>query len=276
MNKIITLLILGSQITLAFITTFCIYMLFAFLDNDLGFDGLFGLFFIQPLIASAVSALTIMTCLVAGLPIRLNSRLNHWWTARFYVPLTGTICGLTLLLLALLPYFRETATAMTDGQESLKQVANPVLLGTGWLLTAFSLLHTYPTRKLTQKAGSVVQQVFGASLALLASLVLANCSNPAGRTEKSPLLRADREAPLGWVYLAIYEDSTFEFTLSGIRADQDVFRGKVEIGRDSLFFTYADSIPRAGKTAVYNDKVVAYIDGEYPERLNISMTKLKK
>ena len=96
------------------------------------------------------------------------------------------------------------------------------------------------------------------------------------RTEKTPILKADREAPLGWVYLTIYQDSTFEFTLTGIRGVGDVYKGKVEIVKDSLFFAYSDSIPRAGKTAVYNDKVVAYIDGEYPERVNISMTKLTK
>jgi len=90
---------------------------------------------------------------------------------------------------------------------------------------------------------------------------------------KSVLLKADREAPLGWVYLTIYQDSTFEFTLTGVRI-RTVFDGKVEIRNDSLFFAYTDSIPKAGKTAVYNDKVVAYIDGEYPERLNINFTEL--
>ena len=90
---------------------------------------------------------------------------------------------------------------------------------------------------------------------------------------KSVLLKADREAPLGWVYLTIYQDSTFKFTSAGLR-DKTVFDGKVEIRNDSLFFAYTDSIPKAGKTAVYNDKVVGYIDGEYPERLNISLTKL--
>ena len=90
---------------------------------------------------------------------------------------------------------------------------------------------------------------------------------------KSILLKADRETPLGWVYLTIYQDSTFEFTSAGLRS-KTVFDGKVEIRNDSLFFTYTDSIPKAGKTAVYNDKVVGYIDGEYPERLNISLTEL--
>jgi len=90
---------------------------------------------------------------------------------------------------------------------------------------------------------------------------------------RSILLKADREVPLGWIYLTIYQDSTFEFTSTELSSGT-VFDGIVEIRNDSLFFSYTDSIPKEGKTAVYNDKVVGYIDGEYLERLNITMTNL--
>ncbi len=110
---------------------------------------------------------------------------------------------------------------------------------------------------------------------VLALMVLAGCGNKTN--EEQVLLKADREAPLGWVYLKIYRDSTFEFTSAGIRrSDKNVYTGKVEIRDDSLFFTYADSIPKAGKTAVYNDSSVHYIDGEYPEQLAVSWTKLTR
>lgn len=99
---------------------------------------------------------------------------------------------------------------------------------------------------------------------------MTGCINPTKTDAKQVLLKAGREAPLGWVDLTIYRDSTFEFTLSGIRnSDKEVYSGVVEIRNDSLFFTYADSIPRAGKTAIYNNQLVGYIDGEYPERLTI-------
>ena len=276
MSKTITILTLGLQITLTFIATFCIYMVFALLDSDFGFDGLFGLIIFQPIIAIILSGLTIFVCLIVGLPIRLNSKLNYWWTTNFYIAIIGTIIGLTFLFLALLPTFRETATYELDGQPNIKTIPNSILSISGWLLTAFSLLHIYPPRQLTEKVKSVFEKVFKVSLVFLASLTITSCNNSKRTAEKPILLKADREAPLGWVYLTIYQDSTFEFTLTGIRGVGDVYKGKVEIGKDSLFFAYSDSIPRAGKTAVYNDKVVAYIDGEYPERVNIGMTKLTK
>lgn len=251
-------------------------MIFALLDNDLGFDGLFGLFIFQPIFALILSGLTIFVCLIAGLPIRLNSKLNHWWTTNFYIAIIGTVFGLIFLFLALLPTFRETVTYNLDGQPTLKQIPNSILSISGWLLTAFSLLHIYPPRQLTEKAKAIFQRVFKTSLIIFAVLFLTNCNNSTIRKEKTPILKADREAPLGWVYLTIYQDSTFEFTLTGIRGADDIYKGKVEIHKDSLFFAYSDSIPRAGKTAIFNDKAVAYIDGEYPERINISLTELTK
>ncbi|HTO16509.1 MAG TPA: hypothetical protein VLZ83_12110 [Edaphocola sp.] len=276
MNKTITILTLGLQIALTFIATFCIYMVFALLDNDFGFDGLFGLVIFQPIIAIILSSLTIFICLIVGLPIRLNNKLNYWWTTHFYISIIGTVIGLTFLLLALLPTFKETVTYDLDGQPTLKQIPNSIFSISGWLLTAFSLLHIYPPRQLTEKVKTFFKKTFKTSLTIFILLLLTNCNNSTSRTEKKPILKADREAPLGWVYLTIYQDSTFEFTLTGIRADKDVFKGKVEIRQDSLFFAYSDSIPRAGKTAIFNDKAVAYIDGEYIERLNISLTELTK
>jgi len=152
MNKIITILILVFQLALTFIANFCIYMLFALFDNNFGLDGLFGLFFIQPIIGIALSVLTIIVCLTIGLPIRLYKKLNHWWTTNFYISIIGIICGLTLLFLALLPNFNETVTVIAEnGQETLKQIPNSTFSYVGWFLTAFSLLHTYPPRQLTDR-----------------------------------------------------------------------------------------------------------------------------
>lgn len=108
------------------------------------------------------------------------------------------------------------------------------------------------------------------------AMTLSQCNSSNPRTpEPQTLLKADREAPLGWVYLTVYLDSTFQFTTTGIRANLTTnYLGKAVIKGDSIFFRYLDSIPRAGKTAVFNDKVVAYIDGEYPERLQIKHSTL--
>ncbi len=277
MSRIVTILTFGLQIASTFISIFCIYMVFAMLDSDFGVDGLFGLVIFQPIMAIILSAMTIFVCLIIGLPIRLNKKLNYWWTRNFYISIIGTIIGMTFLFLALLPAFTETVAYDLDREPTIKQIPNSIFSMTGWILTAFSILHIYPPRQSTEKLKSIFQKTFNSSLVLvLTFLFFTGCNSSTNRTAKTPILKADREAPLGWVYLTINQDSTFEFKLTGIRGDGDVYKGKVEIEKDSLFFAYSDSVPRAGKTAVYNEKVVAYIDGEYPERVNISMTKLKK
>lgn len=227
--------------------------------------------------AIILSGLTIFACLILGLPVRLNKKLNYWWTTNYYIPIIGAIVGLTLLFLALLPTFSDTVTCDLDGEPTLKQIPNSIFSITGWLLTAFSILHIYSPPQLKEKLKTIFQNTFKTSLTIVLTFsFFTGCNSSTNRTAKTPLLKADREAPLGWVYLTINRDSTFEFKLTGIRGDGNVYKGKVEIEKDSLFFAYSDSVPGAGKTAVYNEKVVAYINGEYPERLNISMTKLTK
>jgi hypothetical protein len=151
MSKVIAILTFVFQLALTFTVTFSIYMLFALFDNDFGLDGLVGLFIIQPIIGLVLSTLTIIVCLITGLPVRLNKKLNHWWITNFYISIIGTVCGLTLLFMALLPNFNETVMLIIDEQETLKQIPNPTFSYTGWFLTAFSLLHIYPPRQLTEK-----------------------------------------------------------------------------------------------------------------------------
>ena len=105
------------------------------------------------------------------------------------------------------------------------------------------------------------------------SFCLIQCNNNSA-SKKEILLKAGREAQLGWVYLTIYKDSTFQFAYTGLRGDYDIYNGKVSIKKDSMFFSYQDSIPRAGTKVIYNNKRIAYVDGEYPESLNISESKL--
>jgi len=158
-SKIITVLTLVFQLALAFIAIFCFYMLFALLDNEFGMDGLFGLFIIQPIFGFILSILTIIVCLIVGLPIRLNKKLNYWWTTHFYISIIGAFCGLLLLFLASLPIFNETVSVIKDsGQETLKQVPNSILIIIGWFLTAFSLLHIYPPRQLTESIKKITSK----------------------------------------------------------------------------------------------------------------------
>lgn len=102
-------------------------------------------------------------------------------------------------------------------------------------------------------------------------LLIISCSTK--NKEKEFLLQADREAPLGWVYLRIYQDSTFEFESRGLRTST-VYKGKAEIDKYQIRFDYNDSIPKAGNYAIYDKNTVYYTHGEYPERVEITFSKL--
>jgi len=86
---------------------------------------------------------------------------------------------------------------------------------------------------------------------------------------------ADREAPLGWVYLRVYKDKTFEFESKGLER-KDVYVGTFEFKRDTLYFKYSDSIPIVGEKAHVDNNFVRYFEGKYPENLNISKNELEK
>lgn len=104
-------------------------------------------------------------------------------------------------------------------------------------------------------------------------LIIISCSTKNKENEKELLLLADREAPLGWVYLRIYQDSTFEFESRGLRTSI-VYNGKAEIDKYQISFNYSDSIPKAGSLAIYDKNTVYYTNGDYPERVGITLTKL--
>ncbi|MET3536176.1 hypothetical protein [Chryseobacterium limigenitum] len=100
-------------------------------------------------------------------------------------------------------------------------------------------------------------------------LLLINCKN-----EKKAVLLADREAPLGWIYLKMYDDKSFEFISQGMMRDKDIYKGIYELKNDTLYFKYNDSIPRAGSKAVIKKGFVDYINGNYPESIEIKLNKL--
>ncbi len=148
MDRTLNILTIVFQLAMTFTLTVCIYMIFALLDSDFGFDGLVGLLIFQPILGALFSFLTILVCLIVGLPIRLIKKVKNWWTANFYISIIGTVCGLTLLFLSLTHYFTETVKIQMDGQETLRQVPNLFLSYSGWFLTAFSTLHLFPPDKL--------------------------------------------------------------------------------------------------------------------------------
>lgn len=113
-------------------------------------------------------------------------------------------------------------------------------------------------------------------LFILTVLLLA-CSNIHNERidGREPILLADREAPLGWVYLRIYSDSTFEFENRGLERKGKIFSGRMELISDTILFRYTDSIPTSGDRAIKTDKSILYFKGKYHESLEIKLDKLK-
>lgn len=97
------------------------------------------------------------------------------------------------------------------------------------------------------------------------AFILCNCKQ---KSEKNTILTADREAPMGWVKLKIYEDQTFEFITSGFREDV-IYPGKVKRSNDTLYFEYSGKTPKVGKIGVIKNNFITYIKGTYVESLQI-------
>jgi len=102
-------------------------------------------------------------------------------------------------------------------------------------------------------------------------LIIISCKD-----KRKEVLLADREAPLGWIYLKIYDDKSFEFISQGMMRDKDVYTGNYELKNDTLYFKYSDSIPKAGSKAIIQNGYVSYINGSYPESVQIKLNKLQK
>jgi len=124
---------------------FCIFMFFALLDNnEADTVNMIVLFVIQPVYGLLVIAVTLLICGVAGLPVRLNSKINEWWKARPYISIAGIVAGIVLLLLSLNSHFSMEETVTINEEKVVKEIPNISMAITGWFLTAFSLLHFYP------------------------------------------------------------------------------------------------------------------------------------
>lgn len=133
------------QILTTFALLFVVYMIFALLDNDeADLINETALFVIEPIYGIVFSTLTIVACIIVGLPIRLIARLYKWWSSKPLIAFAGIIIGLILLAISYNSHFIETTNVIIDGESKTKQIPNITLVLTGWFLTAFCLLHFYP------------------------------------------------------------------------------------------------------------------------------------
>lgn len=108
---------------------------------------------------------------------------------------------------------------------------------------------------------------------VLLVLFLSACATSRNPKLKSAVLLADREAPLGWVYVRLFADQTFEFESRGLFTGT-IYPGRYTVSGDTVFFNYSDSAPTAGSIAVITNKHLAFINGTYPERVEIKLNTL--
>lgn len=92
---------------------------------------------------------------------------------------------------------------------------------------------------------------------------------------KNAILMAEREAPIGWNYLRIYKDSTFEFEYRSFRNSKS-HEGTVRLINDTLYFNYFDSVPAFGNKAVIKRNNLIYMNGNYNERLEVWLDSITK
>jgi len=151
MRKIITIFTILIQVVSTFTLMFFMYMIFAFIDSDFGMEGVFGLIVFQPIFAIILTIITVILCFIIGLPIRLSISINSWWIKHFYIAIIGVVFGIVLIVLSLLPDYMETIQIEKDGEIIIKQIPNISLSIFGWFLTAFSILHIYPPKIITNK-----------------------------------------------------------------------------------------------------------------------------
>ncbi|MEJ1237061.1 hypothetical protein WBG78_02970 [Chryseolinea sp. T2] len=144
MRTLIHLAILLTQGALAFITLMIIYMIFVLMDYQGGIDGLIGTTVIQPIIGGLITVVTIGICVFIGLPIRLSERINAWWSKRIWLALSGLLLGLVLLVVSTLPFMTTTVDVNIDGDIVPHQIPNLAAAASGWFLTSFCVLHTFP------------------------------------------------------------------------------------------------------------------------------------
>ena len=112
-------------------------------------------------------------------------------------------------------------------------------------------------------------------LSIWSLAMFCSCVHSSEKSAKKTVFSAGRKAPLGWVFLEIYDNKSFEFTSQGIRI-KSVYPGIVKLTNDTLYFTYNDSIPTVGNVAVISHKRVSYVEGMYPESLEIKINTLIK
>ncbi len=136
--------VLLYQYILTSIVLFAIYMISAFFETEIGFEGWFGLLFFQPILAIIFTIFTIIVCFIIGLPIRLSDKINRFWKSNSFISIIGIFIGIGCVMLSYQNNFSSLVEVENEGGfPDKREQANLYLAIPGWFLTGFMALHCY-------------------------------------------------------------------------------------------------------------------------------------
>ena len=95
---------------------------------------------------------------------------------------------------------------------------------------------------------------------LCIATVLAGCTNNSTNHKPSVVLHASREAPIGWLNLTLFDDSTFVANSLGTRGDGE-YSGTYLRQYDTVFLYYTSKEPQAfGRQLLIKRGRIDFID----------------
>lgn len=92
---------------------------------------------------------------------------------------------------------------------------------------------------------------------------------------KEAVLLADMQSPMGWNYLRIYKDLTFQFESKKL-LKSTFYEGSVYIEGNVLYFNYKDTVPSFGDMATIDGVFITFDNGLSNEILEISLDTTKE
>jgi hypothetical protein len=158
LNKIVNIILLLLQAGLAFVIIFCTYMIFAIFEYKGGVANFVGLALFQPLLGMLSSGLTVVACLLIGLPIRLNKKLNSWWREHYYISIILILIGFSFCVASLTPSFIEEISYRMDGMDFTNTVPNRFLSIMGVFALSIGTTHLFPPLGLQRLIGSLLSR----------------------------------------------------------------------------------------------------------------------
>lgn len=130
-------------------------MIFVLLDYKGGIDGFIGTTLIQPFIGAILSVITITICLIVGLPVRISHTINAWWKKKYFIGIG--LMGIGLILLAASFVFTQTY----DEADIPGEIPNTTFAICGWFVSAFSVLHIFPSENVVTKIETALNKFIG-------------------------------------------------------------------------------------------------------------------